>query len=176
MRLTEKTLKSKNVYPGKVCNLFVDEIELPDGKTSFREYIKHSGGAAILLINEGKVLLVKQFRYAYGKEIFEIPAGKLEIGEDPMQAAIRELKEETGYVATKVKKLCTAYPTPGYTNEILHVYFAEEFRKGEQKLDNGEFLNVVYLDINEVLCLIEQGKICDAKTIIAILKYLNSIK
>lgn len=172
MRLDEKTLHSERIYEGKVVNLFVDDVLLPDGKTSKREYLKHPGGAAILLVENNKILLVKQYRYAYSKAIYEIPAGKLEIAENPQIAAIRELKEETGYVAEKVKFLCTIYPTPGYTNEILYLYQATEFFKGKQKLDNGEFLNVEFLEISEVLRLIELGEICDAKTIISVYNYL----
>ena len=171
MTLQEKKLKSKTIYSGKIVTLEVDEVELPDGKTSYRECVRHSGGASVLLIKEGKVLLVKQFRYLYGKPIYEIPAGKLNKGEDPQIAAARELEEETGFKA-ELSHLLDIYPTPGYTDEIIHIYFAEKFEVTKQKLDEDEFLNYCFIDIDTVLKMIERGEIQDAKTIIAVYKYL----
>lgn len=171
MNLSEKKLKSKTVFSGKIVSLEIDEVELPDGKTSFRECVRHSGGAAVLLIKDEKVLLVKQFRYLYGKCIYEIPAGKLEKGEDPQIAAARELEEETGFKAN-LSHLLDIYPTPGYTDEIIHIYFAGSYEITAQKLDDGEFLNYCFIDIDTVLKMIESGEINDAKTIIALYKYL----
>ena len=171
MNLQEKKLKSKTVYDGKIIKLEVDEVELPDGKTSFRECVRHSGGAAVLLVKDGKVLLVKQFRYLYGKPIYEIPAGKLNYGEDPQLAATRELEEETGFKA-KLAHLLDIYPTPGYTDEIIHIYLAQSYVVTKQNLDEGEFLNYCFIDIEDVLQMIENGEISDAKTIIALYKYL----
>lgn len=172
MNLTEKTLTSEQKYAGRIIDLFVDEVELPNGKHSKREYVKHNGGAAILLIKNNAVLLVKQFRYAYGKTIYEIPAGKLEKGEEPKNTAMRELEEETGFIANQIEPLATIYPTPGYTNEIIHIFYAPSYVVKEQKLDTDEFLNVEFIDINEVLHMIENGEICDSKTIVAVYKYL----
>ena len=171
MNLQEKKLNSKTIYSGKIIRLEVDEVELPDGKTSYRECVRHSGGASVLLIKDGKVLLVRQFRYLYGKPIYEIPAGKLNDGEDPQIAAARELEEETGFKA-ELSPLLDIYPTPGYTDEIIHVYFAEKFEVAAQKLDEDEFLNYCFIDIDTVLKMIESGEIQDAKTIIAVYKYL----
>ena len=171
MNLQEKKLKSKTVFSGKIVTLEVDEVELPDGKISFRECVRHSGGAAVLLISEGKVLLVNQFRYLYGKPIYEIPAGKLNKGEDPQIAAARELEEETGLKAD-LSHLIDIYPTPGYTDEIIHIYFAQSYKITKQKLDDGEFLNYCFIDIDTVLKMIENGELSDAKTIIALYKYL----
>ena len=171
MNLQEKKLKSKIVYSGKIVKLEIDEVELPDGKTSYRECVRHSGGASVLLVKDEKVLLVKQFRYLYGKPIYEIPAGKLNEGEDPQIAAARELEEETGFKA-KLSHLLDIYPTPGYTDEIIHIYFADKFEVTEQNLDEEEFLNYCFIDIKTVLKMIECGEINDAKTIIAIYKYL----
>ena len=171
MNLNEKKLKSKTVYSGKIVTLEVDEVELPNGKTSYRECVRHSGGAAVLLVKDEKVLLVNQFRYLYGKPIYEIPAGKLNAGEDPMVAAARELEEETGY-KPQLKHLADIYPTPGYTDEIIHIYFAQSYEITKQNLDEGEFLNYCFIDIKTVLKMIENGEICDAKTIIAVYKYL----
>lgn len=171
MNLKEKRLKSKTVYSGKVVKLEIDEIELPDGKTSFRECVRHSGGASVLLIKDGKVLLVNQFRYLYGEPIYEIPAGKLNEGEDPQVAATRELEEETGFKA-QLSHLIDIYPTPGYTDEIIHIYYAEKYEVSHQKLDEGEFLNYCFIDIKDVIKMIENGEIKDAKTIVAVYKYL----
>lgn len=171
MNLKEKKLNSKTVFNGRILRLEVDEVELPDGNISHRECVRHSGGAAILLIKENQVLLVKQFRYLYGKPIYEIPAGKLNSGEDPEIAAARELEEETGY-KSKLSHLLDIYPTPGYTDEIIHIYFADSFEMSKQKLDEDEFLNYCFIDINTVLKMIDSGEITDAKTIVALYKYL----
>lgn len=171
MNFFEKQLKQKTIYNGKILTLNVDEVELPDGKISSREYIRHNGGAAVLLVKDGKVLLVKQFRYAYGKEIYEIPAGKLDKGEDGAVAAARELEEETGFRAQLVHAL-DLYPSPGYTDEVIHIYFANNFEYAGQKLDEGEFLNCEFIGLEDVLKMIESGEICDAKTVAAVYKYL----
>lgn len=130
MNLTEKTVEKHTLYKGFIINLRVDDALLPDGRPCKREMVEHPGGAAVLCVEEGKVLLVRQFRYAYGEELLEIPAGKLDKGEDPAHAAARELEEETGRVAERVEKLFTLYPTPGYTNEKLHVFLAHGVHMG----------------------------------------------
>lgn len=172
MSFEEKKISSETKFTGRILSLTVDEVELPDGSKSNRECVRHSGGAAVLLINDGKVLLVKQYRYLYGKEIYEIPAGKLNAGEEPMLAAARELEEETGYKA-KLKRLIDLYPSPGYTDEIIHIYYAVEYSFVGQKLDEGEFLNCRFIPLTEVLKMIESGEICDAKTVSAVLKFIN---
>lgn len=171
MNLQEKKLNSKTVYNGKILTLEVDEVELPDGNKSFRECVRHSGGAAVLLVKDNKVLLVKQFRYVYGKPVYEIPAGKLNAEENPEIAAARELEEETGFRAN-LSHMLDIYPTPGYTDEIIHIYFAENFEVTKQRLDKDEFLDYCLVDIDTVLNMIESGEICDSKTIVAIYKYL----
>lgn len=171
MNLEEKKLNSKTVYDGKILKLELDEVELPDGKVSYRECVRHSGGAAVLLIKDNRVLLVRQYRYVYGKPIYEIPAGKLNEGEDPKIAAARELEEETGYRA-ELSHLLDIYPTPGYTDEIIHIYLAGNFEITAQKLDEDEFLNYCFIDIGTVLKMIENGELCDAKTVLAIYKYV----
>lgn len=173
MKFSEKRLNGETVYDGKILKLEVDTVELPDGKTAKRECIRHSGGAAVLLVHNGKVLLVRQFRYLYGKEIYEIPAGKLDKGEDPLKAAARELKEETGIIAD-LKPYLKIYPTPGYTDEVIHIYLAENCRlTGERNLDEGEFLEACFKPMDEVLNLIANGEICDGKTVAAIYKYVS---
>ena len=170
--LKEKRISGKTIYDGRILKLEVDEIELPNGSRSVRECVRHSGGAAVLLVKDNKVLLVKQFRYLYCKPIYEIPAGKLNEGEDGAEGAARELEEETGYKA-ELKHYFDLYPSPGYTDEIIHVYFAESFQYVGQKLDEGEFLNYEFVRIDKVLQMIESGEICDAKTVSAIFKYVS---
>lgn len=172
MDLKERTVKVNYVYQGKIVNLRCDEAALPDGKPCKREMVEHPGGASVLCVYKGKVALVRQFRYAYQEELLEIPAGKLEKGEDPMLAAKRELEEETGLVASELKPLFTLYPTPGYTNEKIYIYKASGVTLGKQHLDEGEFLNVVFLPVEEVARMIEKREIRDAKTIVAVQSYL----
>ena len=175
MNFEEKKIASKTIYDGRILKLVVDDIVLPDGSSAKREIVRHSGGAAVLFIKDNKVLLVRQFRYAYGKEIYEIPAGKLNEGEDARIAAARELEEETGYKAELVH-LMDIYPTPGYTDEIIHIFFAENSTRSQQKLDEDEFLSAELIPLERVLEMIESGEICDAKTVAAIYKYLHKNK
>ena len=172
MKLTERRINSEKVYEGKILNLTVDEVSLPDGSRSVRECVHHDGGAAVLLVKDGAVLLVKQFRYLYGKEIYEIPAGKLNGGEDALTGAARELEEETGYRA-KLVRMLDLYPSPGYTDEVIHIFFANEFEFVSQKLDDGEFLSFEFIPLEEVLKMIDSGEICDAKTVAAVYKYIS---
>ena len=171
MNLIEKTVRKNYIYKGKIVNLRCDDAELPDGNPCTREVVEHPGGASVLCILDGKVALVRQYRYAYGEELLEIPAGKLNAGEDPKKAAARELEEETGLCASDLKHLLTLYPTPGYTNEKIYIYEAVGLKEGCQHLDEDEFLSVVFLPLEEALQKIECGEICDAKTIAALLLY-----
>ena len=172
MKLTEKKISSKLIYDGKILKLHLDDVELPDGRTAKREYVRHCGGAAVLFVKDGCVALVKQYRYAYGKELYEIPAGKIDEGEEPENAALRELGEETGYRADKAYRLLEIYPSPGYTDEIIHIYSVKQAGYVGEKLDEGEFLNCCFKPLDEVIKMIEDGEICDAKTVTAIYKYL----
>lgn len=171
MDLKEEKISSRLVYGGKILSLFVDEVTLPDGKRSKRECVRHSGGAAVLFIKGGKIALVSQYRYLYGKVLYEIPAGKIDGEETPSVAAERELREETGYVA-EVKPLLKIYPSPGYTDEVINVFIAECGEFVGESLDEGEFLNCTFHSVDEVLKMIESGEITDAKTVSAVYKYL----
>ena len=173
MDFREKTVNKTYLYKGKILNVRKDDIILPDGKPAVRELVEHSGGSAILCEKDGKILLVKQFRYPYGEVIYEIPAGKLNEGEDPAQTAIRELEEEGGIIADKVEKLFDVYPTPAYTTEIIRIYRAVGIRQAKAHLDEDEFLTAVWIEKEKLKDMIAHGEIKDAKTIIALLYALK---
>ncbi len=172
MNLVEKTVKKNVVFRGKILVLRYDDAVLPDGKPCTREFIDHPGGAGVLFVRDGKVLLVRQYRYVYGEETLEIPAGKLGAGEDPAKAAARELEEESGLEAESLEHWFTLYPTPGYTNEKLYIYYAESVKQGHVHPDEGEFVNSEYYPVEEAMQMIRDGRIRDAKTIAAIQRYL----
>lgn len=176
MEYIEKTVKKNYIYRGKILTVRCDDAELPDGKPCLREIIEHSGGACVLYVKDEKVVLVKQYRYAYGESIYEIPAGKLELGEDPEKAAARELEEEAGVRATQLKLLHVMYPTPGYTNEKIYIYQALDGENVGAHLDEGEFLDVEYVPLDKVKEMLQNGEIKDGKTIIALQTYfLNNL-
>lgn len=169
MDLTEKTVNKNYIYKGKILNLRVDDILLPDGKPAKREIVEHSGGSAVYCEKDGKVLFVRQFRYPYKKVIYEIPAGKLNVGENPETTAIRELEEECGIKAEKVTETFKIYPSPGYTEEIIYIYKAEGLTETAVKLDEGEYLTSCWIEKEEAFLMVEKGEIQDAKTVIALL-------
>lgn len=170
MELFEKTIKSNLIYDGKILQLYKDEIETAQGHKSTREIINHNGGASVLAIDdENNIYLVEQFRYAYKEVVLEIPAGKIEKGEDPYNTAVRELSEEIGATAKEIKKLGLFYPTPGYTNEPLYVYLAKGLTFANNHLDKGEALNIVKMPFSEALSKVMNNEIKDAKTVISIL-------
>ncbi len=173
MNLTEKTLTENYVYKGKILKLKNDKVSLPNGNTSFREIVVHSGGSCIYCEKEGKVLLVNQFRYAYNCELLEIPAGKLNVGEDPKDTAKRELEEECGIIAKKITKVFEVYPSPGYTNEVIHIFKAEDIIDGKQNLDEDEFLTYSWVEKDKLKQMINNGEIKDSKTLIALLYFLR---
>lgn len=169
MNLFEKTLHSTSIYKGTIIDLEVHDVELPDGQTSKRELIYHNGAVAVCPITpENKVILVKQFRKACEKPLLEIPAGKLEQGEERISAAKRELEEETGYIADELEHITEMYGSPGFSNEKLSIYMAENLTKGKMHLDEDEFLELAYYDMNEIKTLLDNKEIEDAKTIIAL--------
>lgn len=172
MDFTEKTVNKNYVYKGKIITVRCDDALRPDGKPCKREIVEHPGGTSVLYVHEGKVLLVKQYRYAFGESIYEIPAGKLNYGEDPMEAAKRELSEEAGVEADELIPICTYYPTCGYSSEKIYVYEAVKAGHGTAHLDEGEFLNVEYIPVEQVWAMIRSGEIKDSKTIVAMQYYL----
>ncbi|AZH30036.1 MULTISPECIES: NUDIX hydrolase [Paenibacillus] len=166
--LEEKTVSTQPIFEGKVITVQVDTVELPDGSTGKREIVKHPGAVAVLALHEGKMLVVDQYRQAMGRCEVEIPAGKLEQGEDPMEAAGRELREETGYTAKSLKLLHSFYTSPGFADEIIHLYVAEDLERGEMEPDEDEFLELFEVTLEEAHTLIREGRISDAKTILAV--------
>lgn len=167
----EKTISSREIFNGRVVKLYVDEVELDNGNKATREYVKHPGGVCVLPIDDdGNVYMVKQFRYPFKAALYEIPAGKLEYGEDHRQCGIRELREETGAEAGRFEYLGCIYPTVAYDTEIIHMYLARELSFGEQELDDGEFLDVIKLPFDEVFAMAMRGELPDAKTLAAVLK------
>ncbi|MBQ9728224.1 MAG: NUDIX hydrolase [Clostridia bacterium] len=171
MRLKETTLRKNYLYKGKVITLRKDDALLPSGKECVREIIEHSGGSCVLFVKGGNILFVKQYRYAYGEELYELPAGKLNGNEDPRDAAVRELEEETGIRAQNLELLFTVYPTPGYTNEKIYLYYATEGVQTAQNPDEDEFLEVEWIPVKTAREMLQRGEIKDAKTIIALQAY-----
>ena len=176
MNKEEKQLKENLIYNGKIIKLYNDDVICPNGIKTTREYIVHPGGVCILPIIGEYVLLIKQFRYAYRKELYELPAGKLEKGEAPLEAAKRELEEETGYKADNFISLGHVYPTCGYSSEIIYLYLAKDFVKTETHLDEDEVIELEYVPLNEVKNMIADGRIKDAKTIASVMRYLIKYK
>lgn len=168
MDFEEKTLASEYVYKGRILNLRKDEIALSDGARSVREIVEHSGGSCVLCVKDGKILLVKQFRYAYKKAIWEIPAGKINKGEDPKETAVRELEEECGVKAEKEELLIEIYPSPGYTDEIIRLYRVSGLRDGKTHFDADERIESRWFDTEEAKKMAKNGEINDAKTLIAL--------
>lgn len=166
----EKTLSSKTVYQGRIFDIVKDEVELSNGMIRPREIIQHPGGVVICAIKEDKILLVKQYRYAIKSLQTELPAGRLEKGEDPLLAAQRELREETGFIAKNWESLGYIFTTFGICNEKLYLYKATDLTFDEQDPDEGEIIDYFECEINEVYNLIKNGTINDAKTICALMR------
>ncbi len=177
MDLFEKTLKREYKFEGRIFKIRLDEVELPDGKQSKREIVEHSGGVGVLAVTcDGRVPLVRQYRHPYGEVIYEIPAGKLEAGEQPIECGKRELYEETGFTAERFESLGVVYPTPGYCAEKIHVFLATSLHFGDNKLDDGEFLECELIEFETALKMVMSGEIKDSKTQIAILKAEKILK
>ena len=169
--LREETLSCRTEWSGRVFSVETQRISLPDQSIHDREMVRHSGGSCILpLDDEGNCYLVSQFRIPYAEITVEAPAGKLDEGEDPRLCAIRELKEETGFTAKTVTDLGQIYPSPGYVDEVLSLYLARGLTRGEQSLDDGEFLQVIRVPFEEAVEAALSGELRDAKTVVALLK------
>ncbi|SKA82081.1 ADP-ribose pyrophosphatase [Caloramator quimbayensis] len=170
MNFKEVTISQNYIHKGKIINLRVDEVELPNGRKSLREIVEHNGGVGIVAVNEKKeVLLVKQYRKPFEEVLIEIPAGKLEKGEEPLKCAERELEEETGKKALNLKLLNVLYTSPGFSNEKLYIYFCDKMEDGNLNPDEDENLEILNIKFEEALKMIRNGDIKDAKTIAGIL-------
>jgi ADP-ribose pyrophosphatase len=168
-----KITKSDKIFKGKVFDIQVDEIEYDSGNGGRREVVIHPGGAvAVPVTDDGKIILVKQFRYPFKEKVLELPAGKLDEGEDPQICAVRELEEETGYKPATVKKLGAIYTSPGFCTEILHIYLTENLEEGTHNREEGEIgMEVLEFTLEEIQHKITSGEIVDAKTISGIHYY-----
>ena len=171
MELFEKKINSRQVFDGVVVKLYVDDIELPNGKKSVREIIRHPGAVCVIPVtDEGEVIMVRQFRYAFNKVLLEVPAGKLEPNEDPLDAALRELEDESGVMAKYVEHIGEIYTTVALIDEKIHVYLATGLTFKNAHPDEDEFLEVEKIPLKTLVDMVMNGEIKDSKTQIAILK------
>ena len=171
MKLTEKTLEQNYIYRGKILDFHVDRAELENGRAVTRECVDHRGGVSVAALTErNELYFVRQYRYPYHEVVLELPAGKLEPGEDPLQAGKRELREETGVTGADYADLGRLYPSPGYTNEIIYLYACRADRRGADNLDEGEFLEAETIPLEKAVEMVMSGEITDAKTQVLVLK------
>ena len=168
--LKENKISSEIIYQGKLLDVRRDEVRLPNGNTSTREWIKHPGAVCMIpILPDGKLALIRQYRYPVQKEMIELPAGKLDINENPQVCAIRELEEEIGYRSEKITFLTYIHPAIGFADEVMWLYFAENLVKTNLNLDDDEFLELIPTPLAQALKMVWNGKITDVKTIIGIL-------
>ena len=172
----EKTISQEIVYDGKIMRITKDEVICPNNEKSIREIVHHRGGVGILFKIDDKFVFEKQYRYALDEVIIEMPAGKLEKGEIPLEAAKRELLEETGYRPLEMIHLGDSYPTPGYSSEVIHLYYCPKAVKEERHLDEDENIDLLYLSLDEIEKMIQDNTIKDSKTVAAIYLYKMKIK
>ena len=171
MELFEKKLNSKQIFDGKVVKLYVDDVELPDGKKAIREIVRHPGAVCVIPIDSDEnVIMIKQFRYPFSEVLLEVPAGKLEPNENPLEAVKRELEEESGVVADNVEYIGTMYTTVAILDEKIHMYLATDLAYKSAHPDDGEFLEVEKIPLKTLVEMVMNGEIPDSKTQIAILK------
>ncbi len=175
--LFETKIDSTQIYDGKILNVSRDTVRLENGETTYREVIHHSGGVCVLPLDDNDdVLFVKQFRYPFADVLLEIPAGKRELGEDPLECGIRELSEEVGATADEIIPLGKLYPTVAYDTEIIYMYLARGLHFGEQHLDEDEFVDVIRIPFDEAYKMVMRDEIPDSKTQLAILKAWAMVK
>ncbi len=178
--LTEKPLRSEQLVDGALLKVYRDQAEMPDGRTAVREWIDHPGASAVVpLFGDGRTILVRQFRYPPRRVFWEVPAGKLDAdGEPPEAVAARELEEETGWRAHHFDHLGSSYPCIGYSNEIIHFYLARDLERGQQELEDHEFVDVETMPLTEAIAMARRGEIMDMKSVTALLfaaAHLNDV-
>ena len=166
-------ISSRKVYDGRIISVDVDTVRFPDGTVGELEMVRHSGASAVVPIlksgRDPQVLLIKQYRYAAEGYVYEIPAGRLDEGESPENCALRELREETGYGAKRLRQLTTIYTTPGFTDERIHLFIAEGLNQGESEREHDEFLELFPIALSGAVGMIRSGQIVDGKTTVALL-------
>jgi len=168
--LVERLLDSQQVYRGHFLDVRRDSVSLPDGSTSHREYIRHPGAVMVVpLLDDGRLLMERQYRYPMARVMLEFPAGKLDAGEDPRVCGQRELLEETGYSAVEWAHAGVLHNAIAYSDEGIHIYFARGLTRGEQKLDEGEFLELVTHTVDDLDRMAASGELTDAKTLVGLL-------
>lgn len=172
----EETRSSERIYAGRVVSLRVDTVQLADGRLTRREIVEHGAAVAIVALDaSGTVLLVRQYRKPVESHLLEIPAGGVEPGEDPAEAARRELQEETGFVPRKLEHLVSFYTTPGFSTELMHLYLATELEPDRLPSDDDESIQVVRLPLTDVVRFIAHGEIADAKTLVGLLMVVHRL-
>ena len=175
--MPRELIESQNIFTGAVFSVERDRLREENGSEIVREVVRHAGGAGCLpLFDDGRVALVKQYRHPARRELLEIPAGKIEAGETPMECAAREVEQEIGFRVGRIEPLAEFYSTPGFCEERLYVYLATELEQAEQNLDHDEFVEIVYLPLNEAVAMAERGEIEDSKTIIALLLAARKVR
>lgn len=173
--MSVKVHKTTHLYTGRIFDVVLEKVTLPNGAVKDREIVRHPGAAAMVpLLEDGSVVLIKQYRHAVGEFVWEIPAGTLEPEEAPAACARRELVEETGYEAAKFEKLVELLPAPGYTDEHIHIFLATELKAVDQRLEDDEVIEVQPTDLDSALAMVSEGRIRDAKTIAGL--FLTSLK
>ncbi|MGO4494618.1 NUDIX hydrolase [Paenibacillus sp. 2RAB27] len=167
-KFEEVTISSEMIFKGKIISLQVDQVTLPNGGTASREIVKHPGAVAVIPLLRDKMIVVEQYRKPLEKSQVEIPAGKLDSGEEPLRAALRELEEETGYKSDNIRLVSSFYTSPGFADEIIHLYIAEDLVKGTANPDEDEFLDCEAITLEQAQQYMHEGRISDAKTIMAV--------
>lgn len=168
--LNETKINSKEVFNGRLLHVFSDEVRLPDGNTSTREYIKHPGASAVVpVFKNGDIMMIKQFRYPLNQIFYEVPAGKIDADEEAEKTAARELTEETGLITDNLHYLDPFYPSIGYTDEIIHLFCAWNITRADSNIDDEEFLQTIRIPFKQAVQMVYEGKITDGKSMISLL-------